>query len=143
MKVVQLEDRHLETLVSKGAFGRLTEYTKDPARRQGMLNCKHAFAAEVEGTAIAAAGLLEYWPGRCEVWAVFDPACKPYFLQIHNAVKRFLRVVYVRRIEAIVETDFTAGHRWVKSLGFKMEAERLRSYTVDGLDVSLYVMIKG
>lgn len=141
MEVVSLMPRHLDELKGKGALGYLTPYMDDAARAR-ITGFKHAFAVEIQGETVAAGGLLEYWEHRAEAWAFFDPNCKEHFLKIHNAAKRFLKIVPMRRIEAVVDFDFAAGHRWVKLLGFELEAPRLRSYNINGRDASLYAKIK-
>lgn len=141
MQVVSLQKRHIEELAAKGGLGYLAAYLDEEAKNR-FAAMKYAFAAEVDGETVAAAGLLEYWSHRAEAWAFFDPQCRKHFLAVHNAVKRFLQIAPVRRIEAIVERDFSAGHRWIKSLGFELEAECLRSYTIECKDVSLYALIK-
>lgn len=87
-------------------------------------------------------GVSEYWKGRGECWAVFHAAVKKDFVLIHRAVKRYFDMVQVKRIEAAVKTDFIEGHRWIKSLGFSLEAACLKSYLPDGSDVALYSRVK-
>jgi len=88
-------------------------------------------------------GITQYWQGRGEAWAVFDPDCRKQFLGIHKITKRLLLESGVKRIEASVKIGFDHGHRWIKALGFKLDAELLKSYLPDGSDVSLYSMVGG
>jgi hypothetical protein len=87
---------------------------------------------------VAVAGVLEYWPGRGEAWAELAQVCRKDFLAIHNAAKRFLDVCPFVRVEATVDVDFVAAHRWAKLLGFEMEAPVMKKYGVDGHNYSLY-----
>lgn len=87
-------------------------------------------------------GVSEYWKGRGECWAVFHSDVKEKFIQIHRCVVRYFEMVQVKRIEATVKCDFKEGHRWIKALGFTLEAPRLRFYYPNGDDVSLYSRVK-
>jgi hypothetical protein len=104
---------------------------------------KYSFTLMLEGKPVACAGVVEFWHGRGEAWAVMSKACKPYFFQIHNVVKRFLEVCPMRRIEASVSVEFGAGHRWVKALGFKCEAPVRKAFFQDGSDSALYALVRG
>lgn len=93
------------------------------------------------GRILACIGVMEHWAGRAEAWAIFHPDCRQYFLAIHHAVRRFLKITPLKRIEAVVTVGFEEGHRWAQSLGFEMEARCLKAYLPDGNDVSLYARI--
>jgi hypothetical protein len=106
------------------------------------LECNWAFSAIGEdGRVLCSAGVNELWPSRGEAWAVLHPRCKSEFLGIHNAVKRFLLVCPIRRIEAAVKVGFQEGHRWAKALGFELEAPRLKAYSPEGHDMALYARV--
>lgn len=138
---MKLGFRHISQLREQPATAYLNEYL-DADNEKNLVNAKYSYAIEIGGRLIACAGVVEYWPGRGEAWAILDQNCKKEFLQLHGVVKRFLKVCPVRRIEAAVDTGFRAGHRWVRALGFEMEAQRLKGYRPDGGDCSLYALIK-
>lgn len=94
------------------------------------------------GKVVFCAGVNKYWEGRGEAWAILAQSCRKEFLAIHNAVKRYLDVCPLRRIEAAVDVNFKAGHRWVKALGFELEAPRLKAYQPDGVDCALYSRVR-
>jgi len=96
----------------------------------------------VDGKPAAAGGMIEYWPGRCELWAVIGKNTKSVFLKIHRTVQAFLTVVPNKRIEAKVDFDFEQGKRWMRLLGFEMEASRMKSYFPDGKDAVLYSYLR-
>lgn len=85
---------------------------------------------------------MKYWEGRGEAWAIIDDDCKKEFLTIHNFAKRFFEICPLKRIEATVDAGFSPGHRWVKMLGFKLEAPLLKSYLPNGGDSSLYAKVR-
>lgn len=96
----------------------------------------------IDGQPVFTAGLLPYWKFRAEAWALFRPGHREHFYTLHKEVKRFLDSCPFRRIEAIVEFEFENGHRWIRALGFTLEAPRLKLYFPDGKDASLYALIK-
>lgn len=101
-----------------------------------------AYTAIKDGRVLGCAGVVEYWPDRGEVWAVFDKKIQHDFVYIHKAALRFLDTVPIRRIEAAVEFNFVAGHRWIRMLGFELEAVRMHAYVPSGADFSLYARVK-
>ena len=141
MEVVKLEAIHVEWLLKqKSTQGFGTFWTEAHTKR--LEKDRYAYTG-IEGDRILfCAGVVEYWPERGEAWAIFGQNQRKDFLKIHNAVKRFLNICPLKRIEATVDFDFEAGHRWVELLGFKLEAERMRSYRMDGGDASLYARVQ-
>ncbi len=103
---------------------------------------RFSYTMRVEGRVVACTGVFEYWPGRGEVWAILDKDCKEEFLYIHKAAKRFFEVCPVNRIEATVELGFPEGHRWMRLLGFELEAPVLKKYFPNGSDCSLYAKVR-
>lgn len=141
IEVVKISAAHVSKLKDKGALTYLADYVT-PERLVAMEKMPEAFTALHEGDPIACGGLIEIWPGRAEAWAFFDPKAGKCFTALHRIALRLLEIACHRRIEATVDLDFPAGHKWIKMLGFKKEAERLKSYTVDGRDSALYARIK-
>lgn len=144
VQVVPLKAAHVKYLAESGALTYLTDYVRD--ENLALLEKeKFAFTAlDEEGLPVACGGVIFSWPGRAEAWAFFDPfRSQRHFLAIHRLVVRFLETTDITRIEATVDVNFAEGHRWIQLLGFQMEAQLLRRYTVDGRNVSLYSRIKG
>lgn len=92
---------------------------------------------------LAVAGITMFWPGRGEAWTIFASDLKRELVLVHREIKRYLDRVPVKRIEAAIDYDQPVSHRWIKSLGFKLESLRLVGYRPDGGDASMYVLIKG
>lgn len=108
-----------------------------------LVSSKHSYTVvNAYGKVLGVGGIVEKWKGRAEAWAILDQNSREYFLCIHNAVKRFLNGFNVRRIEAEVDCNFEAGHRWMRLLGFKKEADRMRFFDPAGNDCSLYSLVK-
>lgn len=114
----------------------------DDGSIQALVKCRQSYTVEREdGVVMLCGGLIDYWQGRAETWASFNKGCKKDFLAVHHQVVKFLDTCGVRRVEAGVEVNFEAGHRWVKALGFTLETVCARHYLPDGKDCSLYVRI--
>ena len=60
---------------------------------------------------------------------------------VTQEVKRYLNSKWMRRVDMLVRTDYEAGHRWAKRLGFTEEGV-LRARGVNGEDMTLYAIIK-
>lgn len=94
------------------------------------------------GRPIMIGGVAPYWENRAEVWAIVDRTAGQHLLAVHRRVAQFLDSLEIRRLEAAVEVDFAPGHRWVKMLGFKLEAPRCEAYSIDGKDYALYSRVR-
>lgn len=100
-----------------------------------------AFTALDGDEVVAMGGLVPEWPGRATAWMVIGANAGPHFVALHRAVYRFLVRSPYRRIEAHVDVGFEAGVRWVKMMGFEMEAY-LRAFRPDGADMLQFVRIR-
>lgn len=101
-----------------------------------------AFTA-VEGTDIVGcAGVFFLHSNYGQAWALLADGFCDKFISVHRAAKRYFDEHPASRIEAYVDIEFEPGHRWVKLLGFEVEAARVRKYRVDGGDSTLYARIK-
>jgi RimJ/RimL family protein N-acetyltransferase len=109
---------------------------------RGLEN-EHAATLMLDGRPIACAGVFPIWEGRAYLWCWLGcNATAKTFLELHRFAKRFLDGLPFRRVEAAVECDFAAGHRWVKALGFELEAPRMRCFEIDGRDSALYARVR-
>lgn len=86
-------------------------------------------------------GFHEYWPGRVESWCVIANDARAEFLALFKMVKKKIESVPFRRIESVIKLDFKEGHRWMRLLGFKKEAEVMRGYGPMGEDFALYARV--
>jgi hypothetical protein len=106
------------------------------------LESAHAFTALVDGQPITVGGVAELWANRALLWSFIDRRAGPHFVGVHRATLRFLESLPYRRIEAECDVEFGPGHRWLKKLGFVLEAPRMRAFRVDGGDSALYARIR-
>lgn len=141
IQVVRFKAEHLSQLMEQEATQYLRAYLT-PAHIAALEQSPHSMTGLADGRVVICGGVVEYWPNRGEAWAIIDQNCKEHFTAIHNAVKRFFEVCPLRRIEAAVDIGFEAGHRWMRLLGFELEAPVLRAYRPEGGDCSLYARVK-
>lgn len=137
VELVNIRANDLKDLVRRGARSYIGSNLSDE-QIESLEKTPYAYSVLVDGKVLMCGGVVEYWKNRGESWAVIDPICKNNFFALHNVAKRFLRICPVRRIEATIEVDFEAGHRWVKALGFELEASCLKAFFPDGKAASLY-----
>lgn len=142
VEVVKLKAEHFEQLLAQEWNKAMRPYFTPEAIQRLEQNAYSYSIITASGRVVFCGGATVYWPNRCEVWAVFDPKCKREFMAIHSAVKKFLKNLNFRRIEASVVAGFESGERWIKSLGFTLEAPRMRAYTPMGEDCALYALVK-
>ena len=97
----------------------------------------------IDGKPVLCGGVIEYWPGRGEIWALIDKNTKKDFVAIHRATMAFLDECPHNRLEAVVVADFDAGKRWIGMLGFRLETpEPMKAYCPNGADAYLYARFK-
>jgi len=89
------------------------------------------------------AGVFTIWPGRGIGWALFNERkAGSHFVTLDRMVRQFLKTCDVKRIEIQVQYGFEKGHRWARSLEFKLEAPKMKGFFPTGEDGSLYARIK-
>jgi len=86
-------------------------------------------------------GILPLWPGRGYAWSILTERAGLHFIGLHRVVRHYLNESSLKRIEATVDADFLAGHRWIRALGFEFEGV-LRAYNPNGSDSVLYARIR-
>lgn len=96
-----------------------------------------------DGCPLVCAGPVIYWPGRALLWSFFsDRVTRRNFMSVHLAAREYLAGLPIKRLEASVNVDFVNGHRWMKALGFVVEAPFQEAFQVDGKDSVGYVRIR-
>jgi hypothetical protein len=113
----------------------------DPAYVASLVASGNAYAALVDGRAVAFGGCLELWQDRAFMWSLIGEDAGPHMRVLVRAAYGYLQAAPWRRIEAAVASDFRQGHRLIRMLGFEFEG-RMRAFSPDGLDHDLYARIK-
>lgn len=140
MNVVPYKAEHLMSMHIQIGQEKYNPWITDEYAR--ALENQYAFTAMVDGHPMLVGGLYEMWQNRALLWSFLDTNAGPHLVAIHRAVKKFLDMQPYRRIEAECDCGFKPGHRWLRMLGFKMEAKRMRAFRIDGGDSSLYARVK-
>jgi len=100
-----------------------------------------AYTGLVGDTVVGCGGVKPIWEGVGEAWAVYPEDRAAWRWAIARLTVQVLRRViqdhHFHRVQAIVPVNYTPGMRFVRWLGFDLEA-RLRKYTPDGEDCYLY-----
>lgn len=131
---------HLERLVLQPAQEYARASLENKAYGEALVG-PHSFAGLIDGRVVACAGVVPMWEGRGDAWALIANDVRPKgMLQIHFAVRRFLKMSGFRRIEAACDVGFPQAHRWLALLGFGYEG-LLKAYTPDGRDCLRFARI--
>ena len=124
IRIARMKPEHVAGFRLQRKQAMLAGNLADPAYVASLVNSGHAYTALVDGHAVAFAGCLELWTDRAYLWSLIGEDAGPW-----------------RRIEAAVASDFRAGHRLIRMLGFAFEG-RMRAYSPDGVDHDLYSKVK-
>jgi len=92
---------------------------------------------------VVAGGVLQLWPSTGLAWAFVGRDAGPHLLGMIKRTRAVFATTDFQRIEAHVHTEFKAGHRLVKAIGFRVETPIKRRNRYDGGDDVGYVMIRG
>ena len=139
MEIVPAKFEHLKELISLPYNAALT-WLLTPKSKENI-ESPHAKSILLDGKPIFVGGIVPYWGNRGEAWAVLSPGYPQHFYAMHKKIKKHFESCPFRRIEATVECEFENGHRWIRALGFTLEAPRLKLYFPDGKDASRYALI--
>ncbi len=108
-----------------------------------VLEGPYATTLMKDGVPLACAGAVPYWKGRALVWSFLSATVdRRTFLWVHKEALAFLAGLPFHRLEASVVVGFENGHRWLKAMGFEVEAPLQRKFQEDGQDCVGYVLIK-
>jgi hypothetical protein len=140
MIVVPFRAWHMMAMQLQDSQQWYTSYlTEEYARFFEMTN---SFSALVDGVPVFCGGAVELFKERALLWSFVGRHAGEHFIAIHRGVAKFIEGLPYKRLEADCDADFKQGHRWLKSLGFVLEAPRMRAYRMDGGDSSLYAKVK-
>lgn len=90
---------------------------------------------------IACMAIAELAQHRAIVFALLSADAGRYMLDFTRfALREFATLPYAR-LESLVACDFAAGHRWMKMLGFEIEAPRMKKFSTRLQDYSLYARV--
>ena len=107
-----------------------------------MLEGEDSYSVIEGEEVLCCAGVVKMNVGRGVAWAYLADNLNEKMVGVTRAVKRYLRIAPFHRIEMHVDCNFYEAHRWAKMLGFTMECERMKAFTPDRRDCSLYAMVR-
>ena len=94
-----------------------------------------------EGKVYAVTGLAPLWDGVSEAWFIPTEDMQHKKVQTIRLVRRELDAAIerlkLRRVQAVVRSDFDGAHKLAKFLGFQSEG-LMKQYGPDGLDYVRY-----
>lgn len=140
MILVPYKAAHLRAMKAQEAQAHIAKYMSD--EHAEALESTLAWSGLEGGFVIGCFGVFEKGPHIALLWSVLDQQAGRHLVSVHRAVKQYLEVTPYRRIEIDVDSDFEAGHRWARMLGFTLECERRKAYRLDGGDSALYAKVK-
>ncbi len=140
MIVVPYKAEHLLALKMQPGQSYCMPFVTDEYAK--ALESAWAFTALENDEVVAVGGIAELWANRGLAWTFIDRRAGRHFVALHKVVKNLLDTVPFRRVEAETACNFEQGHRWLRMLGFKLEAECMEAFRVDGGDSALYARVK-
>ncbi len=136
VQLAQLGDLNL--VFNNGSLATFVEMERE---RTGM----HYTVMSSAGEVLGCGGIFSIWPQRAQAWTM---ASENWGARVED-MKRLIKFVTglldtypAQRIEATVLVEYEPGHRWLRCLGFEMEAERMRNYDPQGRDFALYARLR-
>lgn len=109
-----------------------------PEYANALQHAGPCFSAWAGCDVIAVAGLVTFWPGRAQVWALMSSRIKEYGGLVHRHVVRYLSGCFVKRLECVIDPRFPESAAWAIRLGFQKES-RMKQYGCYGQDMDMYV----
>lgn len=137
-KIVRFKVEHYGLVLAQGS----TNPFDISDKLKSLEDAKFSYTIFSGDRAVSCGGLYEYWDGRAEAWIIFAKNIRHDFLAVFRVARKFFDDCSVRRIEATVACDSAQGHRWLRALGFQLEAARMPKYYPDGSDGSLYARVR-
>lgn len=100
-----------------------------------------------DGEILASFGVWPLWPAVGRAWAMLsEEVLRDYPLTLHRSVSQLLPFLEerdeYRRLEATIRQGHSAGHRWIRHLGFRREG-LMQNYGIGGtISYHLYARIR-
>jgi hypothetical protein len=141
IRIARMRPEHVAGFRLQEKQATLAGNLADPAYVASLVASGNAYAALLDGRAIAFGGCLEMWRERAFMWSLIGKDAGPHFRTLVRAADGYLKAAPWRRIEAAVASDFEQGARLVRMLGFVFEG-RMRAFSPDGSDHDLYARVK-
>lgn len=140
MEITPFVSEHLLELPDFGQQDSIVRHFLEDLMKNRYEDQGPAFTGRASGEIIGCAGLVEMTKYRAYTWAIVPTqTAKARFVPFHRAVRKFLSEQTYKRIDAQVAFHDTAGHRWAKMLGFRVEIMCRPWAMPDGSSLTEYV----
>lgn len=139
--VEKLKKEHVKELIGKDRAPHIAEHMTEQGYEM-LENLPDGWTIMSDGQPIATGGAVPFHRNRAELWMIIDQSCGKYFISVHKIVSRLIRSMPYPRLEATVDLSFPQGHRWMKLLGFELEAPVMKAYGLAGNSCSLYSKVR-
>ena len=138
--VVPFEPWHLRELaLQPSQLGLLSTLTIEHGC--GLVQAGPSWSAMAGFDVIACAGVIEFWEGRAQAWALLSAQFPQHVKSVHRAVRQFLQGYDVARLECIVDPRDPRTVRWAEHLGFSYEST-MPKYTPNGESQDMMVRLR-
>ena len=139
-ELVPFKREHLEPLMVQKINAFLPQWIRDG--QADLMEKTYSQSIIVEGEVMGCGGIIEFWRGRGQLWALFNERSGIKMMSTFRAIQRFIETATFKRIEIAVPYELAVGHKRARLLGFKLECEKAECYLSNGGAASLYSRIK-
>jgi len=139
-KVVPLKKEHIDYLLAQ----KLNLPVKDSftqSMKDGLEKTKSE-TIMCDDIPMFCGGVIQIWPGRGQIWCLFNEESKPCFLPVFRRIKKFLDNCDFDRMELSVPIGLEVGVRRARMLGFKVECDLARKFLPGGIDCTLFSRVR-
>jgi len=119
MYIVPYEPCHWDNFQPQAAQASMFTLVDQPTKE--LLSRHESYTGIIDGKVVGFCGVIEMWHGRAVAWAWLSELLEKKMIYAHRAVRKFLSLYDINRLEAIVDAKHEAGIRWIEMLGFKRE----------------------
>lgn len=92
-----------------------------------------AYSGRIRGQLVVCGGVIDMDEDTGHLWCFLSVQARCYFVRLHRATIRFLKLTGKRRLIATTEADFEDGCRWLEMLDFQRK-ESMPNAGPDGCD---------
>lgn len=140
MKVIPFSADHFWAIDIQPAQAYVRDYVAHEDLK--ALEAQNSFTCAKGDKVLACFGWVPLYPTRASLWALISGTSGPHFVGMTRIAKQLTEELDFKRLEMEVDCEFEQGHRWARMLGFKLEAERLRGFRIDGGDSAVYARVR-
>jgi len=137
-EILPFEIKHLNPMLDQPGNEFVSDWLKGE-HAEVMLKTGSTIA--VNGVPMLCGGVQKYWEGRGHVWAIFNLNSKRCFLPVFRAMKAYLKMQKIDRLETYVPTYLIKQQHRAELLGFKAEGIA-KKFLTNGDDCVLYAMVR-